>query len=200
MSQIVDSSTRALTQSAAQLQKLAAELPKTVETQVAVMLENENKLADQQAAIAANEKALETQEREAAAELRLRVKEDADEVLGELLDARGLITTTRDDLRALEVRAQKAEAEAAAQVEAAVKATTASLTAKHTAETNALKAQHDVALATYKANATADQARIESLTGQVDQLREDIKAERQARIDIAEANSKAAATVINTGK
>lgn len=200
MSQIVDASTRALQQQATSTAKSMAQLAATLEGQVAEIQTNQNTLADQENLISANEKRIESEVRNAAAEIRLQVKEDADKVLGELLGERGLITTTTADVQALEQRARTAEAEAAKQVDTAVKAAQAALHADYKGQLAKLNADNAVAIAEYKANAKADQAQIDSLTGQVAQLRKDIEAERNARITIAEHESKAAGVTINQGK
>ncbi|QFR59759.1 hypothetical protein VBApiPXC38_72 [Acinetobacter phage VB_ApiP_XC38] len=61
---------------------------------------------------------------------------------------------------------------------------------------NSVRALQQQAAATAKANAQL----AATLEGQVAQLRKDIEAERNARITIAEHESKAAGVTINQGK
>lgn len=200
MSQIIDNSVRALQQQAAATAKANAQLAATLEGQIAEIQTNANKLADQEATIAANKAAVETQVREAKAEIRLQVKEDRKTVLSQLLAEDGLVATTQAEIDASNEAIQAAEAKAARTEFDAVKAAENALHSKYGAEVSRLKSEHAVALAEFKANAKADQAQIESLEGQVAQLRKDIEAERNARITIAEHESKAAGVTINQGK
>lgn len=200
MSQIIDNSVRALQQQAAATAKAAAQLAATLDGQVAEIQTNANTLADQEATIAANKAKVETQVREAKAEIRLQVKEDRKAVLAQLLTEDGLVATTQAEIDASNEAIQAAEAKAQRTEFEAVNAAQNALHNKYGAEISRLKAEHAVALAEFKANAKSDAAQISSLEGQVAQLRKDIEAERNARITIAEHESKAAGVTINQGK
>lgn len=200
MSQIIDNSVRALQQQAAATAKANAQLAATLEGQVAEIQTNQNTLADQEAAITANEKRIESEVRNAAAEIRLQVKEDRKAVLNTLLEEEGLVATTQAEIDQANQQIQEAEAKAARTEFDAVKAAESRLHADYKGQIAKINADNSVALAEFKANAKADQAQIESLKGQVEQLRKDIEAERNARITIAEHESKAAGVTINQGK
>lgn len=200
MSQIIDASTRALQQQATTTIKTIGQLAATLDGQVGEIQTNQNTIADQKSEIAANKAEIETQVREAKAEIRLQVKEDADSVLTDLLGQRGLVTTTEAEIEESNQRIRDAEAKANQKEWDAVKQAQAALHASYKAEIASIKAENAVGLATYVANAKADANQIESLSGQVAQLRKDIEAERNARITIAEHESKAAGVTINQGK
>ena len=101
---VVDRSTKALTAAADGIVKAAADLQgiASLATGLAQDIEfkqNELDNLDEQ---------LVAKQREQAAELRLRVREDEDKVLAELLKARGLVTKTPAEIK--EVEKQLAEA------------------------------------------------------------------------------------------
>lgn len=200
MSQIIDASTRALAQQAATTNKTIAQLVATIDGQVVEIQTNANTIADQENMIAANEKRIESEVRNAAAEIRLQVKEDRKAVLNTLLEEEGLVATTQAEIDQANQQIQEAEAKAARTEFDAVKAAESRLHADYKSQIAKINADNSVALAEFKANAKADQAQIESLKGQVEQLRKDIEAERNARITIAEHESKAAGVTINQGK
>lgn len=121
-------------------------------------------------------------------------------MLNTLLEEEGLVATTQAEIDQANQQIQEAEAKAARTEFDAVKAAESRLHADYKGQIAKINADNSVALAEFKANAKADQAQIESLKGQVEQLRKDIEAERNARITIAEHESKAAGVTINQGK
>ncbi|HCB3444802.1 TPA: hypothetical protein MYV42_005646, partial [Klebsiella pneumoniae] len=72
--------------------------------------------------------------------------------------------------------------------------------AKFGAENRDLVSQHKVELAEYKAQATAKNQRISDLEAQVEELRGQITAERETRLEIARADAGRAGVVVNAGK
>lgn len=197
---IVDKSTRALTSAAATLNKTLVELQNGVEA----LVQEQSSLADDIHFKKEELKEIESQNdvavRTAAADLRLRVKEDEEQVLTELLDSRNLITTTEEEQQVrtneLTIAVQRAN-----QAEfVAVKEAEAKLHNHYKSQFAGLEATHKVEIAELNANAKADKQAITTLTEQVAQLREDLKAEREARVAMAEAAAKAQGVVVNTGK
>lgn len=197
---IVDKATRALNAAAATMNKTLSELQNGVEA----LVQEQSSLADDiyykgEELKAITEKTT-AAERTAAAELRLRVKEDADAVLTELLSQRGLVTTTEAEVAELNEAVTLANQELNAAEYKAVREAEKSITAKYEAHILAMDSKHKVEIAELKANAKADNQHIVALTGQVNQLREDLKAEREARVAMAESAAKAQGVVVNTGK
>ena len=200
MSQAVDNSTRALAQTGAQLQKLLVALPATVDAQLAAIQENANLIADQALEAEANKKAIEAQVRDAAAEVRLQVKEDKESVLTDLLGEFGLTGVKPEVIRELSLRAETAEqtlkqAEWHA-VDAAVKSANAAAASKlQTVESN-----HKVEIATLNANATRDADLIAGLKVQVADLQETIRLNREAETARTQALAQSSVTVNTTGR
>lgn len=200
MSQAVDNSTRALAQTGAQVQKLLAALPATVDAQLAAIQENANLIADQALEVEANKKAIEAQVRDAAAEVRLQVKEDKESVLTDLLGEFGLTGVKPEVIRELSLRAETAEqtlkqAEWHA-VDAAVKSANAAAASKlQTVESN-----HKVEIATLNANATRDADLIAGLKVQVADLQETIRLNREAETARTQALAQSSVTVNTTGR
>lgn len=200
MSQAVDNSTRALAQTGAQLQKLLVALPATVDAQLAAIQENANLIADQALEVEANKKAIEAQVRDAAAEVRLQVKEDKESVLTDLLGEFGLTGVKPEVIRELSLRAETAEltlkqAEWHA-VDAAVKSANAAAASKlQTVESN-----HKVEIATLNANATRDADLIAGLKVQVADLQETIRLNREAETARTQALAQSSVTVNTTGR
>lgn len=197
---IVDKSTRALTSAAATLNKTLVELQNGVEA----LVQEQSSLADDIHFKKEELKEIESQNdvavRSAAADLRLRIKEDEEQVLTELLDSRNLITTTEEEQQVrtneLTIAVQRAN-----QAEfVAVKEAEAKLHSQYKSQLAGLEATHRVEVAELNANAKADKQAIATLTEQVAQLRDDLKAEREARVAMAEAAAKAQGVVVNTGK
>ncbi|MDW2825471.1 hypothetical protein [Klebsiella quasipneumoniae] len=109
-------------------------------------------------------------ERESKAQLRLRVIENEDKVLAELMKARGYAVITHADLDALsDLVAAKTDNEYA--VSEAREAGYQAAAAKFGAENRDLVSQHKVELAEHKAQATAKNQRISDLEAQVAELR-----------------------------
>lgn len=199
MSQIIDSSVRALQQQTAATLKANAQLAATIEGQVAEIQANQNTLADQGNLIAANEKRIEMEVRSAAAEISLQVKENRKGVLTQLLVEEGLVATTQAEIDASNEAIQAAEAKAARTEFEAVKQAESYLHSKYGAQITELKSNQKVELATYTANAARDKDLIEALRKQVASLEATIEANREAETARTTALANSSVTV-NNGK
>ena len=120
-------------------------------------------------------------QREQAAELRLRVREDEDKVLAELLKARGLVTKTPAEIKEVERQLAEALEDNQDAIDGAVQAKATELTVAAAAKLAAIEANHKVEIAQLNANASADKRTIESQVEQIAQLRGDLAEERKAR-------------------
>ena len=199
MSLVIDNSTRALTQTAAQVSKLVAQLPATIEAQVAEIQANQNILADQAGEIAANQKAIETAVREAGAEIRLQVKEDEDKVLNSLLVSRGLVATTEADIEDGRDRIEAAERKANSAEYEAVKSAESKLHSQYGSKIYEITSNHKVEVATLNANSSRDADLIAGLKAQVADLQETIRLNREAETARTQALAQSSVT-INQGK
>ena len=194
---IVDRSTKALNTAADAVVKAAQDLQNITVASTQLTQDIEFK----QSELDSLEEQLVIKQREQAAELRLRVKENADAVLAELLKERGLITTTTKDVKDLEAQLAKALADNSAEVEAAIQHTTAEITSVFKAQLAQKDSDHKVEIASLKANATAAQERITFLTAELAQARAQVEADRTARVEIAKAEAQRQGVVVNaTGK
>lgn len=193
---VVDRSTKALTAAADTVQKAIADL--TSVTAIATSLSQEiefkqselNSLSDQYVA----------KEREQVAELRLRVKENEDKVLAELLATRKLVAVAPTVIPEMELALNAAKAANDTAIEAAVKEAKATISASFQAQLSAKEAAHQVETATLKANSAAQAERNTFLAAQIIQLQTEIKNERDARIQIAQAEANKQGIVVNAGK
>ena len=190
---IVDRSTKALNTAADAVVKAAQDLQNITVASTQLTQDIEFK----QSELDSLEEQLVIKQREQAAELRLRVKENADAVLAELLKERGLITTTTKDVKDLEAQLAKALADNSAEVEAAIQHTTAEITSVFKAQLAQKDSDHKVEIASLKANATAAQERITFLTAELAQARAQVEADRTARVEIAKAEAARQGVVVN---
>ena len=200
MSQIIDNSTRALAQTGAQIQKMLVALPATIDAQLTSIQANENTLADQGNLISANARSIETQVREAGAEIRLQVKEDRESVLTALLGEFGLTGVAPEKLTELNNRVAEAERALELAEWHAVKGAVAQAQAKADYELKDVKTSYAVAVAQLNADAKSDATTIALLKGQIEQLQRTIDANREAEITKAEHAAKAQGVVVNAGK
>ena len=190
---IVDRSTKALNTAADAVVKAAQDLQNITVASTQLTQDIEFK----QSELDSLEEQLVIKQREQAAELRLRVKENADAVLAELLKERGLITTTTKDVKDVEAQLAKALAENTAEIEAAIAHTTAEVTSVFKAQLLQKDSDHKVEIASLKANATAAQERITYLTAELAQARAQVEADRTARVEIAKAEAQRQGVVVN---
>lgn len=197
---IVDKSTRALTAAQVALNKTITELTSGVETLVQQQTELANDIHFKGEELKAVEAKVEATVREANAETRLRVLENEEQVLGELLSQRGLITTTPVVQKELEAQLKAAEAKAAQTEHEAVKAAETVLHAHYTSKLASQESAHKVEIAELNANAKASVAEITMLKEQLAQSRSDLNAERNARVQIAQAEASKQGVVVNTTK
>ena len=190
---IVDRSTKALNTAADSVIKAAQDLQNIAIASTQLTQDIEFK----QSELDSLEEQLVIKQREQAAELRLRVKENADAVLAELLKERGLITTTTKDVKDVEAQLAKALADNSAEVEAAIQHTTAEITPVFKAQLAQKDSDHKVEIASLKANAIAAQERITFLTAELAQARAQVEADRTARVEIAKAEAQRQGVVVN---
>lgn len=193
---VAERSTKALVKVVTDGQKLFSELAGLANSTVTLTEEIEFKqgqLVDIDNQIAATE-------REAKAQLRLRVIENEDKVLAELMRSRGYAVISHVDLDALNSDLVAAKTDNDFAVSEAREAGYQAAAAKFGAENRELASQHKVELAEHRAQATAKNQRISDLEAQVTELRDQITAERDTRLEIARADAGRAGVVVNAGK
>ena len=193
---VAERSTKALVKVVADSQKVLAELASMADSNVILAEEIEFK----QGQLADIENQIASTEREAKAQLRLRVIENEDKVLADLMKARGYAVITFSDLDSLNSDLVVAKTDNDFAVSEAREAGYQAAAAKFGAENRELASQHKVELAEFKAQAVAKNQRISDLEAQVSELRGQITAERETRLEIAKADAGRAGVVVNAGK
>lgn len=138
--------------------------------------------------------------RESAAQLRLRVLEDEDGVLIDLLQNRGLAHVKVTVLNELERNLESALADNSQAVAEAEANGFRKGAAEFQQKLKDAEAAHRIQTAELTAKSNAKDDRIALLLEQLEEARGQIKAERETRLAIAEADSKRQGVVLNTGK
>lgn len=193
---VTDRSTKAINTAAASLSKVVAEL--STLTSSSELIAEEIQL--RQGELNNINADFEQKFAEAQAALKIKVLGNEDSVLASILKARGLVTITpfeldtlRTDLATAEQSNETAVADAVAAAERAGKIALNSALSQQ-------ESQHKVAIATLEANSSAKDDRIAMLTEQLEAARSDLKAERETRLAIAQAESQRQGVVVNAGK
>lgn len=138
--------------------------------------------------------------RESAAQLRLRVLEDEDGVLIDLLQSRGLAHVKVTVLNELERNLENALADNSQAIAEAEANGFRKGAAEFQQKLKDAEAAHRIQTAELTAKSNAKDDRIALLLEQLEEARGQIKAERETRLAIAEADSKRQGVVLNTGK
>lgn len=191
-----DRSVKAISAATAGLLKVVSDvnaLTNVAETLSADIQQKEGQLADLT-------RQLDLNARSAAAELSVRVAESETTVLNQLLSKRALAQISVSDLDSLKQNLAQTTANAAATTDAAVKSAEASLHAAYNSKLKTQDAEFKVANADLVARAAAANERIQFLTEVLAKARQDLVAERDARIKIAQAEAGRQGVVVNAGK
>lgn len=193
---VADRSTKALAVATTGLAKIASDLSALSESTV--------KLADdiefKQSQLDNLNVEFDNKFRESAAQLRLRVLEDEDGVLIDLLQKRGLAHVKVSILNELENNLETALADNSQAVAEAEANGFRKGAAEFQQKLKDAEAAHRIQTAELTAKSNAKDDRIALLLEQLEEARGQIKAERETRLAIAEADSKRQGVVLNTGK
>ena len=192
----VDRSTKTLAATVESVQKVVVDLASVASLAASLATDIEFK----QSELEALEGQFTVKQRELTAELNLKVKEDADKVLEGLLKDRGLMTVVPTEYYSIQSQVRTLQEGNADDVAAAVKEAEKATTIKHQAELAALKSAQQVEVASIKASEASLRDRIAFYETQVSQLQEEIRAERNSRIEIAKAEAQKQGVTVNTGK
>lgn len=138
--------------------------------------------------------------REAFAELRLRIKEDESGVLKQLLTQFGLAYITSDALQTLQSDLAQANEDYSAMMADAESAGFRKGAAEFQVKLKEAESAHRINVAELTAKSNAKDDKITMLEAQVAQLQSDIKAERETRLAIAQAESSRQGVVVNNSK
>lgn len=191
-----DRSVKAITAATVGLAKVVADITalNTVsETLSADIQQKEGQLADLT-------RQLDLDTRRAKAELDVRVAEAEQDVLVDLLGRNGLARIKATDLETLHVDLGAARSDVAEKIATAVQAAESSLHASYQSKLSAQSSDFKVATAELTAELRAIKERNSFLTMELDRVRSDLVAEREARIKIAQADASRQGVVVNAGK
>lgn len=192
---IVDKSTRGLTQAVASMKEV---LPQ-VEQASKLLAQLAGDIEFKQDALENLETTYANKVRALDAELDLQVKENKRKVLNTLLAEFKLAEISKEDLVELQKDFEYAQREVSKEIDQAVAVAVDRANQNADANLKSALANHQVEIATYKAQADAKDNQIAVLTGQVSDLRNQIDKDREAQIKIAEARS-GETTNVNVGK
>lgn len=190
---VVDKAVKSLSKANADLTKMAGELSTLSEMSADLLFDIEmksSKLEQISAEIAA-------QERDARAELAIRIKENENGELHRLLKKREMVGIPSHELEALEAQVKSLREDQADAIAEALDKQKESLEISYSAEITRLQAQHEVDSATLKSDNAALSSKIEYLTKANAEFQEMLNQERNARVQTA-ANT--AQPVFNLGQ
>ena len=137
---------------------------------------------------------------EAQAGLKIKVLGNEDKVLGDLLNARGLVSIDPTEVQTLRDELYNAQTGNSQAIEDAVSQAQSNAARELNARLATQTAEHKVQIAELNANAGAKDQKITFLESQVAELRKQIDAERETRLAIAQAESGRQGVVVNAGK
>lgn len=143
---------------------------------------------------------IELSTRKAKAELDVSVQENERNVLASLMNKFSLANIEIAELVKLKDRLEVAETDNEEAIEKAVKSAEAILHTKYNGELRTKEAEHKVATAELEANLNAKDQQIEYLKATINDLKETVSAEREARVKVAEAESKKQGVTVTNGK
>jgi len=193
---VADRSTKALNTAATGLVKITQDLSAIAEQAVSLATDIEYKQND----LDNLNQQFDTKFREASAELKLKVIEDEDKVLGTLLKSRSLVTIDPKELATLRsdlAVAQDSNEDALAEAKSAGERSAA---IAFNAQKSAIESNHRVAIAQFEANEKSFEQRIAFLEEQNKDLKGQITAERETRLEIARADAQRQGVTVNNGK
>lgn len=190
---IAERTTKQLSTAASQL---AALMTSSSETLPALLMQIEEK----QSEFNALEVEVENKARLAKVELDIKIKENEKEVLASIMEKLGLAEISKQDLAILQSNLEKAKKDNSETIAAAVEQAEKAMAAAHELETLKLKSEHDKAQAEAKSKTDAAEAKVKFLEESLQQARETIAAEREARVNVAQhaATEAAARSAVQT--
>lgn len=179
---------------------LVATLGKEVELATGNLNTLTEQVQDKQAQLASLEQEHARQADDAAYQLKIKVRDNEQQTLRELLRKNDLAEVKTSELANLTREVEALKADNSEDLQAAVNDAVERAEDKSARVLVDLKADHKVALAQHTAQAQSDATTIKLLTAQLEQARKDLDAEREARVAIEEHRSNASGVVVNTSK
>lgn len=191
-----DKSTRALVKAFNDIQKVAADLAPLG----LIAQEQAYDIEAKQAQIDNLNKEYDNRVREGEAELRLKLLENETIVIDRILEEAGDVRVSQKDLSNLRMDLEVAKANNEDAISEAVQAAINRGDDALRSAIAAKEADHRVAMAEIKASTDAKDTQIEGLIEQVADLRAQLVAERETRLEVARAESGRQGVIVNAGK
>jgi hypothetical protein len=179
---------------------VVASLGKEVGTATAALTTLTDQVADKQAQLNSLEKEYTQKADDAAYDLKIKVRDNEEGTLRELLRKNDLATIKTADLANLTREVQALKADNSEALQEAVNVAVEQAEAKAAVELTEVRAENKVQMAQYTAQAVSDANTIKLLQAQLTQARDDLSAERKARVDVEQYRSQASGVTVNTVK
>lgn len=138
--------------------------------------------------------------RQKQVELDLKVKEDEQKVVNDVLAKNNLVAIPQDELNAIKANLTKATNEMQSEISKAVHSATAAMKKEHEAAAALTAAQNETKEAANKAKLDTFESKVKFLEEQVEMWKGALDAERQAGVERAKASSVGTINVGATGK
>lgn len=133
-------------------------------------------------------------------ELRIKVRDNKEQTLKALLTEFGLSHISSEDLQALKQELTHANRDIQTELENVRSEVQKEWAAKLKTETDALNAKHAIEVAQYQSQINSLSYKVEVLESSVESLKDAANAEREARVEIAKADSQKQGVTVNTSK
>jgi len=139
-------------------------------------------------------------EREMEADLKLKAKESASNLVSEILRAESKVSIGSSELTALKTELETIKSNFDKNVKSESEKLVAIITARHSGELKAKDLEFAAASATMKAELSTATDKIASYTNQINDYKAQITADREARVQEAQARGGQSITVQSDGK
>lgn len=193
---VTERATKAVTAAAGNLTKVVLELQTLAEGSEQISQEIQFK----QKELSQIETQYDEKLAEAKSALKIKTLENEDAVVNNILRARGLVSISPQEVSQLRDSLSVALDTNEDAVNTAVAQAKSEAARELQARLASQDSTHKIAVAELNAGNTAKDNRIKDLEAQVSELRDQIKAERDTRLEIARADAQRAAVVVQTGK
>lgn len=193
---VAQASTVKLNKATDALAKIVAELQGTNDSYEEIVTNIELRQAD----LERLETEFSEKEREMEADLKLRAKESASNLVSQILNEEGRVSIDKTELATLRSELETIKANFDKNVKSESEKAVAIITARHSGELKAKELEFAAQSATMKAELATAQDKISSYTSQINDYKAQITADREARVQEAQARGGQSITVQSDSK
>lgn len=201
---IAERTTKALVTAASGVEKVVNTVVAGLNTEVNAAVQNLSNLSEQvqdkQSVLNSLTKEHEQKVDDLNYQLKIKVRDNKEATLKELLKEFGLAEIKKEALDDVYHNLNIAQQDNSEKLQEAVNDAVERAEAKAERTLDAVVADNKIKIAQFTAQATSDAKTIDLLQTNLDQSREDLKKEREARVTIEEHRSNASGVVVNTNK